>query len=392
MAQVKRFDVAQLRKTKRLANGWLRTDAHVTRAGVFNYRMPDGTVRRELRSPEEVFHADSIASLEMVPLTNEHPSVGLLDDTTAKEFTAGHVGENIKQDDMKLLASVIATDAALVKDIESGDKREVSCGYKCDVEMTPGTWKGERYDAIQRNIRYNHVAVVKAGRAGSEVRVRLDAADAVMVETASQPPEQGTKEHKVKKIRIDGVEYEVSEQVAQALEKANAKMDSALEKVSGELKTITSSVDKEKARADTAEAALKKAESERKDAVDPAKFQAAVKARVELERKALDVLGTEEKVDAMDDKTVKLTVLKKLAPEAKLDGKSEDYVQARFDAELERFDKDTDALGEARKTVISRNGAGDDTRLDADAARKKFMEDSRNAWKKPLTATSIKSA
>jgi hypothetical protein len=188
------------------------------------------------------------------------------------------------------------------------------------------------------------------------------------------------------------VEYEVSEQVAQALEKTQAKMDAALEKVSGDLASVTSSVDKEKARADTAEAALKKAESERKDALDPAKFQAAVKARVELERKALDVLGTEEKVDALDDKTLKLTVLKKLAPDAKLDGRSEDYVQARFDAELERFDKDTDALGEARKTITSPRNDGDDTRLDADVARKKFMEDSRNAWKKPLTATSIKSA
>lgn len=44
-------------------------------------------------------------------------------------------------------------------------------GYFCDYELTPGTFNGIHYDAVQRNIRGNHIALVEEGRMGSDVRV-----------------------------------------------------------------------------------------------------------------------------------------------------------------------------------------------------------------------------
>ncbi|MCX7015414.1 MAG: alpha/beta hydrolase fold domain-containing protein, partial [Candidatus Sumerlaeota bacterium] len=60
----------------------------------------------------------------------------------------------------------------LTKAIEAG-KTALSCGYTCDLEHTPGNWMGIKYDAIQRNIRYNHMAVVKAGRAGDAAKLHM---------------------------------------------------------------------------------------------------------------------------------------------------------------------------------------------------------------------------
>jgi len=51
-------------------------------------------------------------------------------------------------------------------------KRELSVGYTCDLDWTPGTTdSGEEYQAVQRNIKINHTAQVKYGRAGSACRI-----------------------------------------------------------------------------------------------------------------------------------------------------------------------------------------------------------------------------
>ena len=54
---------------EKTAEGFLVARAPVTSIGVFSYRNPDGSERRELRLPEEVFNADSLASLRLKPLT-----------------------------------------------------------------------------------------------------------------------------------------------------------------------------------------------------------------------------------------------------------------------------------------------------------------------------------
>jgi hypothetical protein len=62
-------------------------------------------------------------------------------------------------------------DEKAIKDFNDG-KRELSLGYTCDLEWTPGTApNGETYDAIQKNIRANHLAQVKAARGGPDLRV-----------------------------------------------------------------------------------------------------------------------------------------------------------------------------------------------------------------------------
>jgi hypothetical protein len=182
MKRQRRFDQGTLDKAERLPNGFLKADAFLTRTGVFPYMNADGTIRRELRLPEEVFKEDSMKTLELATLTLGHPRVPVTA-LNAKELGVGTVGQDVREDSDKLRSTVMVQDNAAIEAMEDDGIRQTSCGYYCDLEPKPGiTEDGEEYDFIQRNIDYNHVALVPHGRAGPEVAVRLDSADdAVMV-------------------------------------------------------------------------------------------------------------------------------------------------------------------------------------------------------------------
>lgn len=374
---VRRFDKASISKAVKLDNGMLRAPARLTRVGVFEYRTPDGQVIRELRLPEEVFNSDSMASFELVPLTDDHPTEndGEVTADNAKRLSVGSVGA-AKQDGRFLAATLMVTDSNTVAKMVAG-KQELSCGYFCDRDPAePGAkWKDPEsgrevpYDFIQRNIRGNHVAVVDRGRAGPDVRVQLDAADAVQVQTGegeSPSPNPKNEVPSMEKIVIDGLDLEVSPTVKQAL----AKQAKASEETLAVAKTET---DKQTARADAAEAKAASLEKSLAEAVDPAKLQAAVAARVALETSARAHLGTEAKLDGLDVQGVKKAVVAKLSPETKLDGKSADYVDALFDhltADAVKKNPVTEKIAADQKT----NPPADVTNDGISAREKMFRE------------------
>lgn len=393
-----RFDRATYRKPKKHANGYLRADATLTRVGVFEYQLADGSTRRELRLPEEVFHADSLASFSMAPLTNRHPPERL-DSSNTHRYQVGVTGEHPRQEDTLVLSSVLITDADTVKAVEAGDLAELSCGYDCELEHKPGIWNGQKYDAIQREIRGNHVALVPVGRAGPEARIRLDAEDAVMQDLPLEPQPQtkedaadGREEPAMRKILINGVWVEVSEQAEQALGMERKQTQDAADKLREDLRTATAKADKESARADGLKEQADKAEKARADAADPKRIAALVQARVELVKEAGLVLE-DMKLDALDDAQVKAEVLKRLCPDLKLDGRSPDYIQGRYEQALEAFHKDADdaPLVNARRAAAAppgrRDSEDDDISQTADEAEEKWKLDARNAWKRPAGAT-----
>ena len=65
----------------------------------------------------------------------------------------------------------------VIHDIDKVKKtpyRELSLGYNLDLIEEPGEWNGEPYDAIQTNIRINHLAIVESARAGEQAHLNLD--------------------------------------------------------------------------------------------------------------------------------------------------------------------------------------------------------------------------
>lgn len=172
MARCRRSDVSPLKPVVRLPDGRVKVDALLTRAGIFLYANPDGSVRRELRPPDEVFRPDSMRSLQIVPLSDDHPPE-MLTASNAMNYAKGSTGDTITRDDDHLRGPIGAFDAEIIAKMEGG-KHELSCGYTCDLEEAPGVhpvWGA--YDAVQHNIVYNHVALVDKGRAGS-ASLRMD--------------------------------------------------------------------------------------------------------------------------------------------------------------------------------------------------------------------------
>lgn len=374
--RVERFDRGELRSPVVTAAGFLRLDGYATRVGVLEYRNTDGSIRRELRLPEEVGKPESLATLDGVPLTDEHPPE-LLTPETATRYQRGYTGDGTTLAGDKVAVSVTVTDAGLIQGVQSGRKAELSCGYTCRLDFTPGVWRGQPYDAVQRDIVYNHLAAVPRGRAGPDVRLRLDAAIEVHDETGHAP-----KEEPLTKINIDGVEYEVSEAVATAYAAKQRADKAAAEALEGRAtaaeKAVTDTktkLDAAEAKADAAEKALKAAEGQRMDAEA---VSAAVKARVALIAQAQPFVGSGVKLDALDsERGIREAVLTALDPEAKFDGKSDEYVTAFYDSTLKHAKPRVDSTGALRAAVV---GAGD-ARNDAEKAHAEMVERNTNAWK-----------
>src|SRR5688572_26050918 len=96
-----RLDRAKPKRWEKLKSGFLRAPAYLTRVGVFEYELPDGTKRAEYRPAEEVFHPDSLASFEMLPVVVEHPPERLIDSTTVAKYQKGSLSENLTREDDK---------------------------------------------------------------------------------------------------------------------------------------------------------------------------------------------------------------------------------------------------------------------------------------------------
>jgi len=349
-----RYDIGSLKKASRLPNGWLKVDGYLARTGIQIYRNADGSERREYRPPDEVFKADTLGSFQGVPVTDDHPPK-FLDATNTSQYSRGHVGDAVHADGDNIRASLMIYDSDLIKKIDAG-KQQLSCGYRCELEATPGDFNGEHYDYIQRNIVGNHLAVVDTARGGPSLKLRLDGSI------------DDTRDS-MKKIKIDGVEYEVSEQVEQAYSKQQARVDS-----------LSADLAKTQGERDQMKADLASEKKARLDAEDPQKLSNRVKSRVALEVQAREILGSEVKLDALDDRGIKLAILAKLAPQTKFEGQDASYLQGRYDAAVENHQQHNPALAAANTVAHTANTA----RIDADpelAARNRMIEYNQNAWK-----------
>lgn len=386
LLEVHRLDRGELKKPERLANGWVRADAYLTRTGVFTYRNTDGSQRREYRPPSEVFKADALQTFALAPLTDEHPP-SYLDANNTREYARGAVSEP-RRDGSHVRATLLVTDADLVSKLDDGKARQVSCGYRCQLEMTSGTTPdGERFDAIQRNIVGNHVAIVPMGRAGASASVRMDAADLAVLCLESDggkdpaPNFPTSKEDHMKNtIMIAGVAFEVeSAQTAQAFAKFDADQKAAIEALKKEIETAKAGTSTLQGKLDAEVEAHGKTKEELKTL--PEKVRADAKARLQLEAKARAVLGEKAKLDALKDTEIRVKVLEKLAPKLDAEGKDAAYLTARFDAALEAFEANE---GEERPVDRLRADAdeveGDDEREDGEEPAERA--DSQSAYER----------
>lgn len=309
MAAVQRFDVGRLGRAQRTGAGAARMPATIARTGVQIYTDSAGRTVREYRPPEAVFATDSLATLGSIPVTVGHPPQGVTPQNH-RQVAVGHVSDAppARRSDGPVEwvdATVVVSDGEALRKVDAGELTEVSMGYLADVVPEKGIAPdGQHYDAVQKNIRFNHLALLQDGhaRAGSGARLRLDGNQEPTMfvrHDDNQTPAQTPKTL----VKIDGIDVEKgSDTHLSLLERAIAA---------------------EKKRADDATAALTAAQT----------VQGELKAKLDAAEKKLAEVNVPKLVqDELDFRSQLLPILPKQA-----DGKPYDFTgktreQVRADA------------------------------------------------------------
>lgn len=379
---IQRYDSGRLAKAGTSPTGGARVVANVARTGIQLYKMTDGTTRREYRSPAEVFSPATLASYVGTVLTIGHPPAGVTPANYQKE-AAGNViaPTRVKGDDgheyIAALCDVNRADA--IEKVDRGELSELSSGYRCDWDATPGTvpvgeaQAGEHFDGSQRNIIANHNAMLPEGRAraGRGARFQTDSAELDADGNQLTDSIEQKKEPHMKFI-VDGIEYEAGPalQVAISAYETKAKQDGV------KLAEQTTARATSDAKADAATAAKTVAEAK----VTPAAIAALVGDEIAFRASVSPILDevdaktkavTAFKFDGKSRRDVQAAVVKKMSNKDMKSDADDLYVSAYFDAALEQHKKDEAdrvARGEksesyvAPKTVTT--DANDDWRMD----------------------------
>lgn len=172
------FDIAKSARHKD-ENGYLHVErSNLTKEQVAPYYGDEIAGWQDLGlSPGRVYYmyrpakeiekaADTFNGL---PLLFEHHEISAAN--VPKDKVIGSLGTSAAYDAPYLTNGLIVTDAEAIAAIESGEYKELSAAYQYEADMTPGIFGGEHYDGRMSNIRGNHVAIVREGRAGPDVAV-----------------------------------------------------------------------------------------------------------------------------------------------------------------------------------------------------------------------------
>lgn len=352
MEQVYRFDFNGTSSDfSRTPQGFLRINARLSKTGVFSYED-----RREYRSDEEVFRVDSLTSLKGAPVTNLHPSEhgpdAFLTPANATSYMVG-VTENVEREGPFLKGSLLIFHEDTINAIESGALKEISLGYQCQLECTAGAINGEAYDAIQRNIIINHVALGPEGwgRAGPECAIHKDSKTTYGVKAMSEI------------VRLDGVDVALTPDNIRTL---FAEQKKQLLEMSGRFDAVGQQLEKER----QAKALLE----------DPKVIEAKLQARLSLIDKCRVHLGDEFNADNKNEEELKLLVIKKYDPERDLSEKDQAYVNGMFEGICSLHAIRNDSLTNTRQAI-----QGHIQEKHSNQAYESWIKESAKLWQIPLS-------
>lgn len=320
-------------------NGFLVDTPVVARLGVQVYYTEGGRTVREFRPAEEVFKDESLASYQGKPMTLDHVFVN---SENAKEVVVGSVTGKAEPLGSSVVAPIVVYDNTAIQEAMAGNAKELSVGYSAILDETPG-WgdpiTGEyvlksdgdqfdapegwqEFDAIQRDIKVNHLAMVYRGRAGI-AKLNMDGEQENPYTTDVDINKEDKQE--MIKIKLDGAqEFEVAPEIASHIEALNAKADTAI----AERDALKAKVD-----------------------AMPAEIEAAVaKAKADADALAALVAVAAEagvKADGLDAKGIKVAYVKEISG-LDVSEKSDAYIDAAFD-----IAKESDKMAEVRKATTA---------------------------------------
>lgn len=318
------IDAAPITGVRTTRDGYLVAEVKAARTGIQDYMgsevgRPDLASVKVYRPPESVFAVDSLASYGFKPVTINHPAEDVTADTW-KSLAVGIVGGDVVRDGGFVKVPLALMDAAAIKAVQDGT-REISMGYVCDLAFEEGvTPEGEAYQAIQKDIRINHLALVPKGRAGPHCRI----GDKGFSDAVPQPQAHGDQPmaDNLRAVTVDSVTYQMNDQGAQLIE----RLQGLLRDAGAALTTANTAHDAALAAKD-AEMATKDAEIAdlKTKVLDGAALDALVADRAAIVGKAKALVPTLD-IAGKTNAEIKRAVLGDAVKD-----KSDAYVDAAFD-------------------------------------------------------------
>ncbi len=326
-----RFDRAMIHDVEEQSNGYLTVKASLVKPGVYPYQRSDGSIQYELKHPDDIFGDQVIQGVIAKPVTDGHPNEKVdLDNVKAYGKGFSHTDSGVRHN--TVMVTITVFDKGLISDIQDGRKREISLGFETDLVAEPGTYDGQDYQYRQTNIDVNHIAIVEHGRVGPEASIRNDS---MAWEVENNENDKGGRTD-MPTIKLDGKDYEVDPVVKSRVDTLEAKLETAEER--------NKKVDSLEGTNDALDKKVKKLESDldeaKKNQMSQDSLDKAVQERVVLVDSARTYLGDDYDFTGKTDKDIKVAVIQTADSEFKADEKSEDYINAFYDATVQKVKQD----------------------------------------------------
>jgi uncharacterized protein len=340
--------------------GFVKIPVFFTKFGVLEYRR-DGKIVRELRPEEEVFSPESIATAQVAPVVVSH-RVDEVTPDNVQDHTVGWVVGGVTRHDDKLAGSVIIAARSAIEKIRRRELYALSMGYRITEEQKSGVDPQHgAYDLVQKNIRYNHVALMPpgGGRAGEGSRLRLDTG-------ANSSTRKDTMEEE---ITINGVRYKVPTQVAQAFRAEQTRKDEA---DAAQVKEL----DLMKGKLHEADRQIKQLTDDLKDARDPKRLDERVAEQQKFLDNVVKVAGPDFKAEGTRRQIMEQALASIRKDSTDFSELSDDYVEGMFSLACSNPPRH-DSYGQALVNIAGSSTQRNDTSADlydSAAARKRMRE------------------
>jgi len=413
LVKVTRLDSIRLDESFFTPEGVFVDTPKVTRTGIFEYKNPDGSTRRELRLPEHVFCTKSLASYKHRPVIITHDAGRIAKENIADETIGIMTSEGYRDSDSVRVEVAIHD----IEKVKKSGLRELSLGYDLVLDYTPGSYNGQPYDAIQTNIVVNHLALVQEARAGDQAKLNLDSKKGKGA--TKMNPNKTMSSKALKKAldacrrqgvtRLDDVELVLMKELAELDEGDKSGADETIysdidkngdaesvlspeQKIKlikekhdnnncdvSDIATLLECIEYLTARSDVA-AAAKDAEksdegAEEKDGeMNADSVDAIISERIRLGR-----IGDRLNLDGLEELRpldAKKAIVKAVLPTMNLDGKSPVYIQAAFDQAVEQVQARKDINYQRQQMTKRMDGLPSHVptgRTDAQDARERMM-------------------
>ncbi|WP_341959199.1 DUF2213 domain-containing protein [Pseudomonas sp. RC10] len=326
-------DAVTVSGVRRTDDGYLVAEARVARTGIQDYLgteidpdnehgLRDKPIVRVYRPESAVFHADAMRSYAYRPMTNGHPGGDGVTAKNWKDVAIGNTGGEVIRDGQFVKVPLVLMDAKAIEDYESG-KRELSMGYGAEVVFEDGeSPEGEKYDCYLGPMKMNHLSLEHRARGGDQLRIGDN----------KQPTPTGGHDmaDALRKLLVDGLTIEVTEQGAQAIEKLTKQLSDA----GINIKTLT---DAHAAALAAKDAEIVKITAALDDAkakmLTDAQVDALVKVRTDLVTVAKSLHDADYTGKSAEE--IRKAVVHAKFGDAAVASQPEAYIKARFDILVE---------------------------------------------------------